>query len=73
MFGIGKTTFFALLVLGGLLVFLYANGNLNNASTLAVAILFGVFALGMAMEFDVFDLRKSYTMPEEIKVVEKGL
>jgi len=71
--GLGKTTFLALLAIGALIVFLYANGNLNNASTLAVAILFGIFAIGMAMEFDVFEIKQRPIVPEEIKVVEKGL
>lgn len=64
-----KSTFFAVLLIGALVVYLYTTGALNNTSNLTAILLFGVFALAFALEFDLFDI-ENRPMPE-IKVVEK--
>lgn len=47
-----KTIFYALLGIGAVLVVLSTTGYLNNASNLSVAILFAVFAIGLASVYE---------------------
>lgn len=47
-----KTLFYALLGIGAVLVVLSTTGYLNNASNLSVAILFAVFAIGLASVYE---------------------
>ncbi len=63
---VNRSTFFAILVIGALIVYLYSTGALNNASNLTAILLFGVFALAFALEFDIFELRKTPQMPTEV-------
>lgn len=69
MFG-NRSTFFAVLLIGAIIVYLYTTGALNNASNLTAVLLFGVFAIAFALEFDIFEVSRP-AVPTEIKVVEK--
>lgn len=66
-----KSTFFAVLLIGALVVYLYTTGSLNNTSNITAILLFGVFALAFALEFDLFDISQRPVVPAEIKVVQK--
>lgn len=70
-----KTTFLAVLFIGALVVYLYTTGSLNNTSNLTgnftALLLFGIFAIALALEFDLFEISQKPTIPAEIKVVQK--
>lgn len=66
--GLNRTTFLTVLLIGAFIVYLYVTGTLNNASNLTAILLFGIFALAFALEFDVFDL--SQRQIPEIKITE---
>lgn len=59
-----KTLFYALLGIGAVLVILSTTGYLNNASNLALAILFAVFAIGMA---SVYEFREPEVVVKQLK------
>lgn len=44
--------FYAILIIGALLVFLYTTGNLSNTSNVVVILLFALLMLAMAVAFD---------------------
>lgn len=47
-----KTLFYALVGIGAILVILSTTGYLNNATNLTIAILFAVFAIGLASLYE---------------------
>jgi hypothetical protein len=47
-----KTTFFAVLAIGAILLVLSTTGYLNNANSLSTVVLFGVLVLGFALYYD---------------------
>ncbi|ALG96781.1 hypothetical protein [Acidianus bottle-shaped virus 2 strain ABV2] len=59
-----KTLFYALVGIGAVLVVLSTTGYLNNASNLTIAILFAVFAIGLA---SIYEFREPEIVIKQLK------